>query len=185
MIGAGGLGHIGIQCLKALTPAEVIVVDPSEPALELAKQLGADRTDVPPDLESLFRRMLAKQPEDRPQKMNDVVTELEAIVRALAPDEPASLHANLTMDMPSGLEPLGSSGSTIGIGRVPDQTLAIETVAKPITVLVVEPSRVQAAIIKGYLEEQSVPVVGAVANGSDAIQAVRSLRPRAVVSNHT
>jgi two-component system chemotaxis response regulator CheY len=46
----------------------------------------------------------------------------------------------------------------------------------------VEPSRVQAAIIKGYLEEQSLPVVGAVVNGSDAIQAVRSLRPRAVVS---
>jgi NAD+-dependent secondary alcohol dehydrogenase Adh1 len=44
VIGAGGLGHIGIQCLKALTPAEVIVVDPSEPALELAGQLGADRT---------------------------------------------------------------------------------------------------------------------------------------------
>jgi NAD+-dependent secondary alcohol dehydrogenase Adh1 len=48
VIGAGGLGHIGIQCLKALTPAEVVVVDPSEPALELAKQLGADRTETEP-----------------------------------------------------------------------------------------------------------------------------------------
>jgi NAD+-dependent secondary alcohol dehydrogenase Adh1 len=44
VIGAGGLGHIGIQCLKAMTPAEVIVVDTSEPALALAKQLGADQT---------------------------------------------------------------------------------------------------------------------------------------------
>jgi NAD+-dependent secondary alcohol dehydrogenase Adh1 len=42
VIGAGGLGHIGIQSLKALTPAEVIVVDPSQPALELAKSIGAD-----------------------------------------------------------------------------------------------------------------------------------------------
>ncbi len=42
VIGAGGLGHIGIQCLKALTAAEVIVVDPLEPALELATALGAD-----------------------------------------------------------------------------------------------------------------------------------------------
>jgi NAD+-dependent secondary alcohol dehydrogenase Adh1 len=48
VIGAGGLGHIGIQCLKALTPAEVIVVDPSEPALGLARQLGADRTETEP-----------------------------------------------------------------------------------------------------------------------------------------
>ena len=42
LIGAGGLGHIGIQALKALTPAEIIVVDRSEPALELAKSIGAD-----------------------------------------------------------------------------------------------------------------------------------------------
>lgn len=44
VIGAGGLGHIGIQCLKALTPAEVIVLDPSEQALALAGESGADRT---------------------------------------------------------------------------------------------------------------------------------------------
>lgn len=42
VIGAGGLGHIGIQCLKTLTPAEIVVVDPSEAALELAAELGAD-----------------------------------------------------------------------------------------------------------------------------------------------
>jgi NAD+-dependent secondary alcohol dehydrogenase Adh1 len=44
LIGAGGLGHIGIQCLKAMTPAEVIVVDPSEQALALAGEIGADTT---------------------------------------------------------------------------------------------------------------------------------------------
>ena len=44
VIGAGGLGHIGIQCLKAYTPTEIIVVDPSEKALALAEELGADHT---------------------------------------------------------------------------------------------------------------------------------------------
>jgi NAD+-dependent secondary alcohol dehydrogenase Adh1 len=43
-LGAGGLGHIGVQCLLAMTAAEVIVVDASEPALELARQLGAQHT---------------------------------------------------------------------------------------------------------------------------------------------
>lgn len=42
VIGAGGLGHIGIQCLKAMCAAEVIVVDVSDRALDLARQLGAD-----------------------------------------------------------------------------------------------------------------------------------------------
>lgn len=42
VIGAGGLGHIGIQSLKALTPAKVVVVDRSEGSLELARECGAD-----------------------------------------------------------------------------------------------------------------------------------------------
>ena len=41
-VGAGGLGHIGIQCLKAMTPASVIAVDTSEEALKLAVTWGAD-----------------------------------------------------------------------------------------------------------------------------------------------
>ncbi|MCW2994458.1 MAG: Alcohol dehydrogenase GroES domain protein [Conexibacter sp.] len=44
VIGAGGLGHIGIQCLKAMTPAEIIVIDPSEEARALASEIGADTT---------------------------------------------------------------------------------------------------------------------------------------------
>ncbi|HLF09179.1 MAG TPA: NAD(P)-dependent alcohol dehydrogenase [Dehalococcoidia bacterium] len=44
VIGAGGLGHIGIQSLKALTAATVIVVDRSEAALQLARDCGADHT---------------------------------------------------------------------------------------------------------------------------------------------
>ncbi len=42
VIGAGGLGHIGIQCLKAMCAAEILVVDISDIALGLAKESGAD-----------------------------------------------------------------------------------------------------------------------------------------------
>jgi NAD+-dependent secondary alcohol dehydrogenase Adh1 len=42
VIGAGGLGHIGIQVLKALSPAELIVVDRNPDALKLALSIGAD-----------------------------------------------------------------------------------------------------------------------------------------------
>jgi NAD+-dependent secondary alcohol dehydrogenase Adh1 len=44
VIGAGGLGHIGIQCLKAMTSCSIIVTDPSEEALALAREVGADHT---------------------------------------------------------------------------------------------------------------------------------------------
>ncbi|WP_262704322.1 MULTISPECIES: NAD(P)-dependent alcohol dehydrogenase [Streptomyces] len=46
LIGAGGLGHIGIQALRALSPAELIVVDRSPEALGLAETLGARHTVV-------------------------------------------------------------------------------------------------------------------------------------------
>ena len=41
VIGAGGLGHIGIQCLAALTATTIVVVDRNPEALKLAEQLGA------------------------------------------------------------------------------------------------------------------------------------------------
>lgn len=44
VIGAGGLGHIGIQVLAALSPAEMIVVDANDEALKLASELGAAHT---------------------------------------------------------------------------------------------------------------------------------------------
>jgi NAD+-dependent secondary alcohol dehydrogenase Adh1 len=46
LIGAGGLGHIGIQCLAALTATRIIVVDRNADALKLAEQLGAHHTVV-------------------------------------------------------------------------------------------------------------------------------------------
>ncbi|MEV0073122.1 MULTISPECIES: NAD(P)-dependent alcohol dehydrogenase [unclassified Amycolatopsis] len=42
VIGAGGLGHIGIQVLKAMTAAELIVVDRNADAVKLAESIGAD-----------------------------------------------------------------------------------------------------------------------------------------------
>jgi NAD+-dependent secondary alcohol dehydrogenase Adh1 len=46
VIGAGGLGHIGIQCLSALTATRIVVVDQNPDALKLAEELGADTTVV-------------------------------------------------------------------------------------------------------------------------------------------
>src|ERR1700729_56500 len=46
VIGAGGLGHIGVQCLAALTATTIVVVDRNPDALKLAEQLGAQQTVV-------------------------------------------------------------------------------------------------------------------------------------------
>jgi NAD+-dependent secondary alcohol dehydrogenase Adh1 len=41
LIGAGGLGHIGIQVMAALSPAEIVVVDRNPDAVKLAVEIGA------------------------------------------------------------------------------------------------------------------------------------------------
>lgn len=44
VIGTGGLGHVAIQLLRALTPARVIALDVTEDKLRLARTVGAHET---------------------------------------------------------------------------------------------------------------------------------------------
>lgn len=44
VVGAGGLGHIGIQCLDAMSATRIVVLDRNEEALALTKDWGADET---------------------------------------------------------------------------------------------------------------------------------------------
>ncbi|GAA4729950.1 NAD(P)-dependent alcohol dehydrogenase [Nocardioides endophyticus] len=52
LIGAGGLGQYGVQFLKLLSPAKVIVVDTDEKKRETASELGADVTVDPRDADA-------------------------------------------------------------------------------------------------------------------------------------
>jgi D-arabinose 1-dehydrogenase-like Zn-dependent alcohol dehydrogenase len=67
LIGIGGLGHIGLQCVEATSAATTIAVDLKESARELAADLGADHTidpsavDVAAEIEALTDgRMVAQ-----------------------------------------------------------------------------------------------------------------------------
>jgi two-component system chemotaxis response regulator CheY len=88
--------------------------------------------------------------------------------------------AAATLELPSGLPTV--SASTLDLSQSPESTQAFSTSALPMTVLIVEPSRVQASIIKGYLDSTSIAVVGSATTGKAAIEAVRSLRPQVVIS---
>lgn len=44
VIGIGGLGHIGVQCVAAMSAADIIAVDVKDEALTLADELGAHYT---------------------------------------------------------------------------------------------------------------------------------------------
>ena len=67
VIGVGGLGHIGVQALDALTPARIIALDIKDEALSLADRVGADYTinpsteDAVAEVESITDGKLAEQ----------------------------------------------------------------------------------------------------------------------------
>jgi propanol-preferring alcohol dehydrogenase len=55
VIGIGGLGHVAVQLLKALSPARVVAVDRRDEALEIAMHSGADAALRAPGLGELRR----------------------------------------------------------------------------------------------------------------------------------
>ncbi|MFC4358729.1 NAD(P)-dependent alcohol dehydrogenase [Halobium salinum] len=56
VVGVGGLGHIGLQCLDAMSATDIVALDPKEAARDLAGDLGAGHT-VDPTNEDVAARI--------------------------------------------------------------------------------------------------------------------------------
>ena len=116
----------------------------------------AARPDAPEELERVCRKMMAKDPAERYQTMAEVVAALEPLtgVRAAAPTIPAT----------------------------PARPAVTPPAPATVSVLVVEPSRVQSSIIRQYLEAQGMTVAAVATTGADAIATCHVTRPTGVVT---
>lgn len=81
-IGAGGLGHIGIQVLRALCAAEIIVIDRSAKVLELAKDWGAHHTVLGD--EAMVDNVMALTGGHGAEAVIDFVGEGDAVAKGIA-----------------------------------------------------------------------------------------------------
>jgi CheY-like chemotaxis protein len=134
--------------------------------------LGETRTDIPPQLDTIFRQMVAKKAEDRPKSMADVVKDLETVwtrVKTLATPP---------VGKPPAAQPV-SGGDTVTLnpgvaesgGFELNQTPADATpTVAGLKVILVEPSRTQAGIIRRFLQNLNVEVVHATTTGGDALR---------------
>jgi len=81
--------------------------------------LQLERSECPAELEYLFRRMVAKRPEDRPRSMKAVITEMERCVRGLnAPTLPRALPGGAPLDLDATL-PRSNPPSPAGMAPPP------------------------------------------------------------------
>ncbi len=136
------------------------------------------RDSIPARLNAIYLKMMAKSVADRYQTMGEVVEALEQCAIELG-------HQPGPTTKPRPSEPGNiQTSSTVTLGRVDQNTITHrpdEAVATK--VLIVEPSRVQAGIIRKYLEPQGIMVTANVATGADAIAAIHKERPSAILSS--
>jgi CheY-like chemotaxis protein/tRNA A-37 threonylcarbamoyl transferase component Bud32 len=111
------------------------------------------RNDVSVELDAVFHKMMAKTVERRFQTMGEVAVAMEAILNGAKPKAPMATPTS---------EPTAMKG--------------------PVSVVIVEPSRVQASIVRKYLEPQGIIVPAVAGTAADAITAIKQFRPTAVVT---
>jgi serine/threonine protein kinase len=149
------------------------------------------RQEVPAALDAIFRRMVAKAPTDRYQTMTEVVQALETVQAGSGDTISVPLPGLGRSPAMSAAEPLPSSSQDFEMSPDAAQVPAGQTtdLKQPSTlpgnlrkVVLVEPSRTQSAIIRKYLQAEGVQHIIAAVSGQEALQAVRTEHPDAIVS---
>ena len=157
--------------------------------------LRAARPDVPPELDAILARMVAKRPDDRQATMAEVIQQLEqvrpklpsggavlaggvgAVPASDAPDRTVALDSPLaatsqdafSVDLPPG-------GSAVQSGLTPLSVASL-------TVVVAEPSRTQAGIVRNYLKQMGIEAAHSTGSGRDAIDTVKRVGARVLISS--
>jgi serine/threonine protein kinase len=142
--------------------------------------LCSSRKDVPADLDQVFQRMIAKKPEERFASMAEVIRALEAII--LVPET----APKQTVQIPPRMLTASAMTPTVNLVPVGQDTDAAEASGQAqqasTTALLVEPSRSQAVIIRGYLQKLGFPDIVTAPSGEKALDIARNSPPQVVIS---
>lgn len=140
-------------------------------------RLSELRSGVPSQLDQLFTRMLAKEPADRVQTMHEVVDVLSRIsAEVVELEEECEFELN-----ESALGHGALTSSTFSMQMNPGKTLVDIPPDEQLSVLLVEPSRVQQKILTKYLDSLQFHLAGIASSGQEALNLIRTSSPQAVV----
>jgi serine/threonine-protein kinase len=154
--------------------------------------LAALRPEVPPELEAIFRNMVAKKPEDRPGSMTEVVRSLEALRRSrhLSDIRPVGTTPRQGSDTSmTGATINFSPGDSSVVRNATASTASTMTTdsaeARKVagcTVVLAEASRTQAGIVRRFLQQLNTTVVLA-ADGREALEVAARENARAIITS--
>jgi serine/threonine protein kinase len=144
------------------------------------------RSDIPAALESIFRRMVAKSPDERFSSMAEVVGALESLSLvaeplakpAVSPENRQPAAASTASACPSGRPDTAAAGV-----NCPTVDLLPAVAARSrMPVFLVEPSRSQAVIIRNYLQGLGFSDICTLPTGQKAMEAASQAPPSVVLS---
>jgi len=153
------------------------------------------RPDVPEELDVLYRRMAAKRPEDRCSTMAEVVHALEGVKTSVtlsstrpapcgpAPAGPSPTNVTLAVD-PARSPGSGDFRLTLSASGVRDVPTASDLRrVVDLKVVLVEPSRAQASIVRRYLEQLGIENVHATGSGRQALELAKQAGTDVILSS--
>jgi serine/threonine protein kinase len=132
-----------------------------------APSLRTSRADVSESIDQVFRRMLAKKPEDRFQSAAELI---EAIGACEIPS-----GSSVDFLLGASLLPVDQIAPTTD---VPPAPLAVDD----LTIVLIEPSRTQSLVITGLLRQLGVQRINRFSEAIKALDAARAARPDIVIS---
>jgi serine/threonine protein kinase len=158
--------------------------------------LRAVRPETPPILDALFQSMLAKQPGMRCSSMAEVVRTLEALqpllpsippaTRPAAPSTPIVGDPTVAIRNIAQLADLAEQqrSETIIVGQAgpaDDRPSTQIPVLGTLSVVLVEPSRTQAVIVRKYLQDLGIEKVVTAPSGQKALEAIAASPPQILI----
>jgi serine/threonine protein kinase len=149
--------------------------------------LAAARVGVPANLDMVFQRMVAKKPGDRFASMAEIVRALEAypVIQDLRLEPPGQFAARPATP-PTLVGPFAPAAQAPRAAQGGNETVNLRPASTPATagttVLLVEPSRSQAVIIRGYLQQLGFHDIPTTPSGQKALELARAMPPQVVIS---
>jgi serine/threonine-protein kinase len=156
--------------------------------------LRKHRPDLPVELETVFRRMMAKNPDDRYPSMTVLAEDLERIRSKIGtPSDSTGLwlppadrppRSNPSTEIHPASIRRASDAGHFDLGRQVPTTAPSQTGrASHSTIILVEPSRTQAGIIRRFLQQLGMDSIHSTGAGSDALTWARRERVGVIISS--